>query len=103
MTRRLRYGPAPRAPSPAGSGSGTGGDIVLSPQGDTVYATVAPELEEGELEKNVQPMVLEYFEHGDTREVMVRGGCAGALGAVGSLRDGVGWMGEGVPWGQASR
>ncbi|KAK2523412.1 hypothetical protein Q9966_012067 [Columba livia] len=39
-------------------------------QGDTVYATVVPELEEGELEKNVQPMVLEYFEHGDTREVM---------------------------------
>ncbi|XP_075609027.1 programmed cell death protein 4-like isoform X2 [Balearica regulorum gibbericeps] len=39
-------------------------------QGDTVYATVVPELEEGELEKNVQPMVLEYFEHGDTSEVM---------------------------------
>ncbi|XP_039395995.1 programmed cell death protein 4-like [Mauremys reevesii] len=41
-----------------------------SSQGDTVYATVAPELEEGELEKNVHPMVLEYFEHGDTLEVM---------------------------------
>lgn len=41
------------------------------PQGDTVYATVTPELEEAELEKNVQPMVLEYFEHGDTSEVMV--------------------------------
>ncbi|KAM6269782.1 programmed cell death protein 4-like [Porphyrio hochstetteri] len=39
-------------------------------QGDTVYATVVPELEEGELEKNVQPMVLEYFEHGDTTEVL---------------------------------
>ncbi|KFV61207.1 Programmed cell death protein 4, partial [Dryobates pubescens] len=39
-------------------------------QGDTVYATVVPELEEEELEKNVQPMVLEYFEHGDTSEVM---------------------------------
>ncbi|XP_075355399.1 programmed cell death protein 4-like [Mycteria americana] len=39
-------------------------------QGDTVYATVVPELEEGELEKNVQPMVLEYFEHGDTSEVV---------------------------------
>ncbi|KAF1553114.1 Programmed cell death protein 4, partial [Eudyptes schlegeli] len=46
------------------------GGIVPSPQGDTVYATVVPELEEGELEKNVQPMVLEYFEHGDTSEVM---------------------------------
>ncbi|XP_026517661.1 programmed cell death protein 4-like [Terrapene carolina triunguis] len=42
-----------------------------SSQGDTVYATVTPELEEGELEKNVHPMVLEYFEHGDTLEVMV--------------------------------
>ncbi|KAM6429722.1 programmed cell death protein 4-like [Rhynochetos jubatus] len=39
-------------------------------QGDTVYATVVPELEGGELERNVQPMVLEYFEHGDTGEVM---------------------------------
>ncbi|XP_053110566.1 programmed cell death protein 4-like [Hemicordylus capensis] len=39
-------------------------------QGDTIYATVVPELEEEELEKNVQPMVLEYFEHGDTLEVV---------------------------------
>ncbi|XP_075583573.1 programmed cell death protein 4-like [Pelecanus crispus] len=39
-------------------------------QGDTVYATVVPELEEGELEQNVQPTVLEYFEHGDTGEVV---------------------------------
>ncbi|XP_062991912.1 programmed cell death protein 4-like isoform X1 [Elgaria multicarinata webbii] len=39
-------------------------------QGDTVYATVVPELEEAELEKTVQPMVLEYFEHGDTLEVV---------------------------------
>ncbi|XP_060635485.2 programmed cell death protein 4-like [Anolis sagrei] len=39
-------------------------------QGDTVYATVVPELEEGELEKTVHPMVLEYFEHGDTLEVV---------------------------------
>ncbi|KAH0615663.1 hypothetical protein JD844_025962, partial [Phrynosoma platyrhinos] len=42
----------------------------LLPHGDTVYATVVPELEEGELEKTVQPMVLEYFEHGDTLEVV---------------------------------
>ncbi|KAJ6658606.1 hypothetical protein lerEdw1_019994 [Lerista edwardsae] len=39
-------------------------------QGDTVYATVVPELEEAELQKNVQPMVLEYFEHGDSLEVV---------------------------------
>ncbi|XP_039189778.1 programmed cell death protein 4-like isoform X2 [Crotalus tigris] len=39
-------------------------------QGKTVYATVVPELEEKELEKTVQPMVLEYFEHGDTLEVV---------------------------------
>ncbi|XP_060538328.1 programmed cell death protein 4-like [Pantherophis guttatus] len=39
-------------------------------QGKTVYATVVPELEEEELEKTVQPMVLEYFEHGDTLEVV---------------------------------
>ncbi|MBN3311135.1 PDCD4 protein, partial [Amia calva] len=40
-----------------------------SSQGDTVYATVVPELELGELEKAVNPIVQEYFEHGDTREV----------------------------------
>lgn len=40
-------------------------------QGKTVYATVVPELEKEELEKTVQPMVLEYFEHGDTLEVVV--------------------------------
>ncbi|XP_058890130.1 programmed cell death protein 4-like [Acipenser ruthenus] len=40
-----------------------------SSQGDTVYATVVPELDEQELEKMVNPIVQEYFEHGDTREV----------------------------------
>ncbi|XP_030643857.1 programmed cell death protein 4a isoform X1 [Chanos chanos] len=40
-----------------------------SAQGDTVYETVVPELEEGELEKTVNPIVQEYFEHGDTKEV----------------------------------
>ncbi|KAM3831513.1 programmed cell death protein 4-like [Vipera latastei] len=39
-------------------------------QGKTVYATVVPELEKEELERTVQPMVLEYFEHGDTLEVV---------------------------------
>ncbi|XP_038160694.1 programmed cell death protein 4a [Cyprinodon tularosa] len=38
-------------------------------QGDTVYETVVPEVEEKELEKMVNPIVLEYFEHGDTKEV----------------------------------
>ncbi|XP_060103220.1 programmed cell death protein 4-like isoform X2 [Heteronotia binoei] len=42
-------------------------------QGDTVYATVVPELEEEELKKNVHPMVLEYFEHGDPLEVVMLG------------------------------
>ncbi|XP_041124734.1 programmed cell death protein 4-like [Polyodon spathula] len=40
-----------------------------SSQGDTVYATVVPELDEQELEKMVNPIVQEYFEHGDTKEV----------------------------------
>ncbi|XP_014845075.1 PREDICTED: programmed cell death protein 4-like isoform X1 [Poecilia mexicana] len=40
-------------------------------QGDTVYETVVPEVEEKELEKMVNPIVLEYFEHGDTKEVEV--------------------------------
>lgn len=53
------------------------------PQGDTVYATVVPELEEDELEQNVQPMVLEYFEHGDTGEVVVRQGRGGPWGRGG--------------------
>lgn len=40
-------------------------------QGDTVYATVVPEVDERELEKMVNPIVQEYFEHGDTKEVQV--------------------------------
>lgn len=40
-----------------------------SAQGDTVYATVVPEVDERELEKMVNPIVREYFEHGDTKEV----------------------------------
>lgn len=44
---------------------------VFLPQGDTVYETVVPEVEEKELEKMVNPIVLEYFEHGDTKEVEV--------------------------------
>ncbi|KAG5848371.1 hypothetical protein ANANG_G00097770 [Anguilla anguilla] len=42
-----------------------------SSQGDTVYATVVPELDERDLEKTVNPIVQEYFEHGDTREVQM--------------------------------
>ncbi|CAL8330213.1 unnamed protein product [Merluccius merluccius] len=38
-------------------------------EGDTVYATVVPELDEKMLEKTVNPIVQEYFEHGDTKEV----------------------------------
>lgn len=37
-----------------------------------MYATVAPEVDERELEKMVNPIVQEYFEHGDTKEVQVR-------------------------------
>uniref|UniRef100_A0A8C1DGQ0 Programmed cell death protein 4 n=2 Tax=Cyprinus carpio TaxID=7962 RepID=A0A8C1DGQ0_CYPCA len=40
-----------------------------SSQGDTIYATVVPELDERELEKTINPIVQEYFEHGDTKEV----------------------------------
>ncbi|KAF7662221.1 hypothetical protein LDENG_00241820 [Lucifuga dentata] len=42
-----------------------------SAQGDTVYATVVPEVDERELEKMVNPIVQEYFEHGDTKEVQM--------------------------------
>ncbi|KAJ8382988.1 hypothetical protein SKAU_G00037660 [Synaphobranchus kaupii] len=42
-----------------------------SAQGETVYATVVPELDERELEKTVNPIVQEYFEHGDTKEVQM--------------------------------
>lgn len=41
-----------------------------SDQGYTVYQKVVPELDEVGLQKNVQPMVQEYFEHGDTAEVI---------------------------------
>ncbi|XP_056264449.1 programmed cell death protein 4a isoform X2 [Pseudoliparis swirei] len=40
-------------------------------QGDTVYATVVPEVDEKELENMVNPIVKEYFEHGDTKEVQM--------------------------------
>ena len=46
-------------------------DMFILPQGDTVYATVVPEIDEKELEKMVNPIVQEYFEHGDTKEVQV--------------------------------
>ncbi|XP_069022973.1 programmed cell death protein 4a isoform X2 [Embiotoca jacksoni] len=42
-----------------------------SAQGDTVYAKVVPEIDEKELEKMVNPIVQEYFEHGDTKEVQM--------------------------------
>lgn len=44
---------------------------VFFTQGDTVYETVVPEIDEKELEKMVNPIVQEYFEHGDTKEVQV--------------------------------
>lgn len=37
---------------------------------DTVFATVVPELDEVQLQKAVNPIVQEYFEHGDTNEVI---------------------------------
>uniref|UniRef100_A0A665ST67 Programmed cell death protein 4 n=1 Tax=Echeneis naucrates TaxID=173247 RepID=A0A665ST67_ECHNA len=36
-----------------------------------IYATVVPEVDERELEKMVNPIVQEYFEHGDTKEVQM--------------------------------
>lgn len=33
---------------------------------------MVPEVDERELEKMVNPIVQEYFEHGDTKEVQVR-------------------------------
>lgn len=46
--------------------------FFVFPQGDTVYETVVPEVDETELEKMVNPIVQEYFEHGDTKEVQVK-------------------------------
>ncbi len=46
-------------------------DVFVLAQGDTVFATVVPEVDERELEKMVNPIVQEYFEHGDTKEVQV--------------------------------
>lgn len=37
-----------------------------------MYAKVVPVVDERELEKMVNPIVQEYFEHGDTKEVQVR-------------------------------
>ncbi|XP_060692700.1 programmed cell death protein 4-like isoform X1 [Hemiscyllium ocellatum] len=38
-------------------------------QGETVYQTVVPELDDHEFEKAVTPIIQEYFQHGDTKEV----------------------------------
>ncbi|XP_032885889.1 programmed cell death protein 4-like isoform X1 [Amblyraja radiata] len=38
-------------------------------QGETVYQTVVPELDDSEFEKAVTPIIQEYFQHGDTKEV----------------------------------
>uniref|UniRef100_UPI00398ECD42 programmed cell death protein 4-like n=1 Tax=Pristiophorus japonicus TaxID=55135 RepID=UPI00398ECD42 len=38
-------------------------------QGETVYQTVVPELDDCEFEKAVTPIIQEYFQHGDTKEV----------------------------------
>ena len=56
-------------------------DAFVPAQGDTVYATVVPEVDERELEKMVNPIVQEYFEHGDTKEVQVSEPSS-SLGAV---------------------
>lgn len=48
-------------------------NVSVLAQGDTVYETVVPEVDEKELEKMVNPIVQEYFEHGDTKEVEVNG------------------------------
>ncbi|XP_077427380.1 programmed cell death protein 4a [Vanacampus margaritifer] len=42
-----------------------------SAQGDTVYAKVVPEVDKRDLGKMVNPIVQEYFEHGDTKEVQM--------------------------------
>uniref|UniRef100_UPI00358F7255 programmed cell death protein 4 isoform X1 n=2 Tax=Myxine glutinosa TaxID=7769 RepID=UPI00358F7255 len=41
-------------------------------QGDCFYETVVPELDGETLEKSVAPIVKEYFEHGDTKEVLLQ-------------------------------
>ena len=46
--------------------------LLFSCREDTVYAKVLPEVDERELEKMVNPIVKEYFEHGDTKEVQVQ-------------------------------
>lgn len=41
-------------------------------QDDCEFEAIAPELTEDDLEKVVDPLLHEYFEHGDTQEVIVR-------------------------------
>ncbi|XP_072924013.1 programmed cell death protein 4-like isoform X2 [Hemitrygon akajei] len=38
-------------------------------QGKTVYQTVVPELDDSEFERAVTPIIQEYLQHGDTKEV----------------------------------
>lgn len=40
-------------------------------QENCVYETVVPPLDEKDFEKTVTPIVQEYFEHADTKEVVV--------------------------------
>ncbi|MGH0116418.1 UNVERIFIED_CONTAM: hypothetical protein FKN15_017068 [Acipenser sinensis] len=39
-------------------------------EGETVYETVVLELDDEEFNKTVTPIIQEYFEHGDTNEVL---------------------------------
>ncbi|XP_048399679.1 programmed cell death protein 4-like isoform X4 [Stegostoma tigrinum] len=42
-------------------------------QGETVYQTVVPELDDCEFEKAVTPIIQEYFQHGHKKEVAMLG------------------------------
>ncbi|XP_021003270.1 programmed cell death protein 4 [Parasteatoda tepidariorum] len=57
-------------------------------QDDCEFEAIAPELSFDDLEKTVEPIICEYFEHGDTKEVIA---CLGELN-FGKLRSQIVWF-----------
>lgn len=53
---------------------------MLFSQENCEFESIVPELTEDEFENTVYPLLLEYFEHGDTNEVVVSVGCYWSTG-----------------------
>ena len=48
---------------------------MFFPQDNLEFEAITPAVKEEDLEKVVSPLIVEYFEHGDTNEVIVSTFC----------------------------